>query len=76
VYLTASVEERARRRAQELDDLDYDQVAQDLVRRDRSDSTRAASPLVTPDGAVEYDTTGIGVDQVVDDLVALVERRS
>ncbi len=76
VYLTASVEERARRRAAELDELDYDQVAQDLVRRDRSDSTRAASPLVTPDGAVEYDTTGVEVDRIVEDLAAMVEGRS
>ena len=76
VYLTASVEERARRRAREMQELDYDQVAQDLVRRDESDSSRAASPLVTPDGAVEYDTTGIDVEQVVEDLAAMVAARS
>jgi len=76
VYLTASVEERARRRAQEMQDLDYDRVAQDLVRRDESDSSRAASPLVTADGAVEYDTTGVEVARVVEDLATMVAERT
>jgi len=64
VFLTASPEERARRR--------HDEDADDVRRRDRIDSTRAVSPLVIPDGAVVIDSTGRGVDEVVDQIVALL----
>jgi len=65
VFLTASAAERARRRAQ-------DETADDLARRDLLDSTRAVSPLVVPDGAVVVDTTARPVDDVVDEIVALL----
>jgi len=65
VFLTASAAERARRRAQ-------DETADDLARRDLLDSTRAVSPLVVPDGAVVVDTTARPVDEVVDEIVALL----
>lgn len=65
VFLTASAVERARRRAQ-------DETADDLARRDLLDSTRAASPLVVPDGAVVVDTTARPVDDVVDEIVGLL----
>ncbi|MCB0952201.1 MAG: (d)CMP kinase, partial [Microthrixaceae bacterium] len=47
VYLTASVEVRARRRAKEMTDLEYDEVAADIARRDAADSGRTDSPLAT-----------------------------
>jgi len=62
VYLTASDEERARRRG-------GDETAADVARRDRLDSTRAASPLVVPEGATVIDTTGRSVAEVVDEIV-------
>ena len=62
VYLTASDEERARRRG-------GDETAADVARRDRLDSSRAASPLMVPDGAVVIDTTGRDVADVVDEIV-------
>lgn len=65
VFLTASAAERARRRAQ-------DETADDLARRDLLDSTRAVSPLVVPEGAVVVDTTARPVDDVVDEIVALL----
>ena len=74
VYLTASPETRARRRAGELGAAgaaSLAAVAADIARRDRLDSTRSASPLARPAGAVELDTTELGVDQVVDRLVEL-----
>ena len=70
VYLTASDEERARRRAKEVADLAYDQVAADIARRDHVDSTRAASPLAVADDAVVIDTTGRDIDEIVEDIVA------
>ena len=70
VYLTASEEERARRRTEEAaPGLD---AAADVARRDRADSTRAASPLVVADDAVVIDTTGRPVAAVVDAVLALL----
>jgi len=68
VYLTASAEARARRRAGETG-TDVAAVAADIQRRDRLDSTRAASPLIHAEGSVELDTTDLDIDQVVARLV-------
>ncbi len=70
VYLTASPEARARRRAGELGG-DVATVAADIARRDRLDSSRAASPLTQPEDAIELDTTDLDIDQVVERLVEL-----
>ena len=78
VYLTASDEERARRRASEAGQPDAGAVAADMVRRDRVDATRTASPMVIAEGAVVIDTTGRSVTEVVDAVLALLpsgERR-
>jgi cytidylate kinase len=64
VFLTATPEERAKRRS--------DEDADDVRRRDRIDSTRAVSPLVVPEGAVVIDSTGRSVDEVVDHIVGLL----
>lgn len=69
VYLNASAEVRAARRAGEVRDLDYDTVAADLARRDALDSGRTADPLVRADGAIEVDTSDLTIDQVVDLLI-------
>ena len=75
VYLTASPEVRASRRAMEMTDLDYDEVAADIARRDAADSGRADSPLATAGDAVTLDTSDIGIEAAVDELVGRVERR-
>ena len=72
VYLTASPEERARRRAGEVTDLDYATVAADLARRDTFDSTRDASPLAEAEDAHTVDTTGLSVNEVVERVVELL----
>lgn len=75
VFLTASPQARARRRAAELrggsGDPDVATVAAELDRRDRADSSRAASPLAQAADSVELDTTELGVAEVVEHLVAL-----
>ncbi len=72
VFLTASAEVRARRRAGELGAAaDLAQVAADIDRRDRLDSTRAASPLAQAEDAIELDTTDLDVAEVIDRLVEL-----
>ena len=72
VYLTASPEVRARRRAAEVPGLDADAVAADIRRRDEADSSRTASPLVTADGARVLDTSELTVDGVVDVIVGML----
>lgn len=74
VFLTASPEERARRRAREHE-TNEDAIAADLRRRDRSDSTREASPLVQARDAWVLDTTEMGIDEVVDRIAAELESR-
>jgi cytidylate kinase len=70
VFLTASPEERARRRADELG-VDVEMVLADQTLRDERDRSRAHSPLEPAPGAVELDTTGLSVDQVVERIVEL-----
>jgi cytidylate kinase len=71
IFLTASPEERARRRAAELG-ADERAVLADQALRDERDRTRAHSPLRPAAGAIEVDTTGLSVDQVVERIAALV----
>jgi CMP/dCMP kinase len=73
VFLTASSGERARRRAAEDDQADVGAVEADLARRDHLDSSRRHSPLQKATGAVELDTTGLDVEQVVARLVAMLD---
>jgi cytidylate kinase len=75
VYLTASVDERARRRSGETM-VDVDTTAADLRRRDQFDSTRAADPLRRAADAVELDTTRLGIDEVVSRLRGLLGVRA
>jgi cytidylate kinase len=72
-FLTASPRERARRRAQELG-ADAETVLADQVLRDERDRTREHSPLMPATGAVELDTTGLSVDEVVERIVGLARR--
>ena len=66
VWLTASLPERARRRR-----LPEAEVAE----RDERDATRAHSPMVAAPDAIEVDTTGLGIDEVVRRIVALARER-
>lgn len=72
VYLTADPVERARRRAKEVTDLDYETVAADLARRDALDTSRDVDPLSEAPDAVLVDTTGLGIDEVVAKIAALL----
>src|ERR671915_821003 len=72
VFLTASPEERARRRADELG-TDVETVLRDQALRDAQDSERKHSPLAVAPGAVQLDTDGLSVDQVVEQIARLVE---
>jgi CMP/dCMP kinase len=73
VFLTAGADERAQRRADELG-TDVETVRRDQALRDAQDASREHSPLAVAPGAVELDTTGLSVDEVVARIVELVER--
>jgi cytidylate kinase len=74
IYLTADPGARAARRTAELAGADVTATQQDLLRRDRIDSGRSTAPLMMADGAHHIDTTPFTLDEVVDQVVALVER--
>jgi cytidylate kinase len=81
IYLDASPEERARRRAADpahasSKSAQLSDVATALAERDKSDSTRAVSPLAVANDAVVIDTTGVPIDGVVDRVLAVVRRQS
>ncbi len=80
VYLDASPEERARRRASDpahaaSEGRALTDIATALAERDRSDTTRAASPLAQAADAVAIDTTGLPIDEVVQRVLDLVDAR-
>jgi cytidylate kinase len=74
VYLTASSDARARRRSLQ-DSSSFDDTKQDVDRRDRLDSGRAASPLQPADDAVWLDTTNLDLQGVLDEILVLVDER-
>jgi CMP/dCMP kinase len=82
-YMTASVEERARRRQGDFLRMGITKTVAELIdeinRRDRKDSTRANSPLCKAADAEEVDTTGMSLEEqvqyVVDKTVALAQKR-
>ena len=73
VFLTASVEERARRRHKQLIDkgihANLRTLFRDLAERDRRDAARAVAPLAAAPDAVQIDATNLSVDQVVAQVV-------
>lgn len=71
VYLTASHQERARRRSTEIT-ADLSATAADLARRDHLDSSRAVDPLRQAGDAVVLDSTELGIDEVLARLLALL----
>ena len=73
IFLTADPEERARRRAGELDSEEVHLVRQSLERRDALDSGRATSPLAMAPDAVLLDTTGNTLKEVIDQVCALID---
>lgn len=77
IFLTASIEERARRRHQELLHKGYhpnlDEIIHDIKERDRLDSERAVSPLVKADDAILIDATSLTIDELVDQIYNLTK---
>jgi cytidylate kinase len=80
VYLTASLEERARRRQAQLEalgiEIEAGSVRQDMETRDTYDSGRAVAPLCKAEDAVEMDTTRMTISEVVEEVERLAARVS
>jgi cytidylate kinase len=76
-FLTASIEERAGRRAAELQaggiDVSIDEIRRTIEERDRSDEGRSVGPLRKAEDAIVVDTTDMGVQKVVDTVAGYVE---
>ena len=77
IYLTASAEERAERRYKELvekgESQTYEEVLKDIIQRDHNDMTRKLNPLRKADDAVEIDTTGMNIEEVVAECLKLID---
>jgi len=79
IFLTASPEERAKRRYKQLKDKGIDANLPELVieleERDKRDSTRKVSPLVAAEDAITIDTTNLGIEEVFSEVMRLVKSR-
>ena len=77
-FLTASPEERADRRYKELMEkgveVNYNEILQDIIKRDYLDSNREVDPLKKAEDAIEIDTTGIGIMGVVEKISSYMEK--
>jgi len=79
IFLVASPEVRARRRYDELKnkgiDVKYEDLLEQIIERDKNDSTRDIAPLVKAGDAIEIDTSNLTVEQVVDRIIEIVKER-
>ena len=80
IYLTASARTRALRRYQELVkqgvSCDLDEIERDIILRDERDMKREISPLCQADDAVLVDSSDLGIDEVVEKIMAVYRARS
>ena len=76
-FLTATPEERARRRYTELLnrglDVNYDKLLEDIIKRDHIDSTRAVDPLRKADDAIEIDSSNYNINEVTEIICNFIE---
>ena len=77
IFLTASAEQRARRRFKQLKDKGFNanirRLLSEIVERDQRDMTRKSSPLVAARDAIHLDSTCLTIEQVVDRVLSIVE---
>ncbi len=79
LFMTASADKRAFRRYKELidrgDNVDYKEILENVVERDRIDSTRKDSPLIIDKDAIEIDNSDMGIKEQFERICTLVDRR-
>lgn len=78
-YMTASIEERAKRRLKEMQQSDAEITLKDVMnnirQRDQKDQSRASDPLKKADDAIEIDTTGKTFDEQISDMITIIENK-
>ncbi|ABK61130.1 cytidylate kinase [Clostridium novyi A str. 4552] len=78
-YITASPEERASRRYKELCskniEVNYDNILEEIKKRDYIDSTRKINPLTKAKDAIEIDTTTMSIDEVVNSICSIIAKK-
>ena len=78
IFLTASLDQRVERRAKEYEnkgiDIPVENIKENLINRDRIDSTREVSPLTKADDAVEIDTSSVTIDEQVELILKEVRK--
>ncbi|MDF2951074.1 MAG: cytidylate kinase [Anaerocolumna sp.] len=79
VYLTASTQERARRRWNELTDkgiaCDFNEIEQDIIARDTQDMNREISPLCQAEDAILVDSSAMSIEQVINVIIQLYKEK-
>jgi len=80
IFLTASIEERAKRRYLELidkgmEDVSFEEVINDIKYRDLNDSSRDFAPLKKAEDAIEIDTTSKSIEEVEEDIIAIIKEK-
>jgi CMP/dCMP kinase len=80
IFLTASLEERAKRRYKEQVDkgligISFDEVYRDIENRDKNDSSRAFAPLAKAEDAIEIDTTNMTIQEVANVIISIVRSK-
>ena len=77
IFLTASVDERARRRFEELKAkghaADFDKIREEIILRDKQDSEREIAPLAQAEDAILLDSTNLTIDEVVAEILRLAQ---
>lgn len=78
IFLTAKVEERAKRRQKEKalkgHNINLNQLVEEIALRDKKDSTRIESPLKKAEDSIEIDTTYLSINEVVDKIIGLIKK--
>ena len=79
IFLTASVEEKAKRRFLELtkkgENFTFEEIKKEIEKRDLQDSTRKESPLIKAEDAIEIDTTTKTIEEITEEIVELINER-
>lgn len=79
IFMSASADERARRRFVDNEKrgihIEFEELKADIIRRDKFDSEREASPLVQAEDALYLDTTELSIEQVVDEIYMLAKAK-
>ena len=79
IFMTASVDKRAMRRYTELidkgDAVSYEEILQNVLERDRIDSTREDSPLIKATDAIEIDNSDLGIQEQFERICELIDKR-